>query len=106
MKECPKCKSELEFVSGDFPTGVRAPDGYRERHYEEGYYCGKCRQTFDPEDVEEGFTCPWCMKENQSTEHIRECSGWKPSGMPPNETGHEYGTCGCGDCRAEYQRIK
>ena len=59
----------------------------------------------DDEESEDGYTCPWCTKEHQTTEHIRICSGWKPSGMPPNETGHEYG-CGCQDCMEEYRGLK
>lgn len=57
------------------------------------------------EDVDDLPTCPWCMKPNQTVDQIRECSGFKPSGMPPNETGHPYG-CGCSECMAEYQRLK
>lgn len=40
---CPICLStDLEFLSGDYHTGVVAPDGYRETRYEEGYQCRKC----------------------------------------------------------------
>ena len=60
----------------------------------------------EDEEVEELelYTCPWCMKE-QTTEQIRECSGFKSLGMPPNETGHPYG-CTCNDCFEEYRRLK
>lgn len=40
---CPKCNDGLmEFISGDFETGVVAPDGGRERLYEEFYRCDRC----------------------------------------------------------------
>lgn len=63
-------------------------------------------RPYDDDPPEDSYSCPWCGKDRVTVEHIKECSGWKPSGMPPNETGHEYGTCGCGDCRAEYQKLK
>lgn len=62
----------------------------------------------EPEDdcePEEGYHCPWCDKDHQTAEHIRICSGWQPSGMPPNGTGHPYG-CGCPDCMDEYRQLK
>lgn len=59
----------------------------------------------DDEETEEGYHCPWCDKNNQTIDQIRECSGFKPSGMPPNATGHPYG-CGCRDCMLEYQSLK
>lgn len=53
---------ELEFVRGDNPTGVVAPDGVREIRYEEGYYCRSCKKVYDPEDIKamelaEDFQC-------------------------------------------------
>lgn len=59
----------------------------------------------DDDDNDEGYWCPWCGRDNQTMDQIRECSGFKPTGMPPNETGHPYG-CGCSECRSEYQRLK
>lgn len=59
----------------------------------------------DDEEPEEGYTCPWCGKEHQTTAHIGKCSGFKASGMPNNETGHYYG-CGCPDCMDEYRKLK
>lgn len=49
--------------------------------------------------------CPFCEREDKTEDHIRKCSGYKPSGMPNNETGHRYG-CICHDCRDEYKRLK
>ena len=59
----------------------------------------------DDDEVEEGYHCPWCMKDHQTTEHIRKCSGFKSSGMPDNEAGHRYG-CACHDCMDEYRKLK
>lgn len=50
---CPTCKSELESVSGDYGTGVYAPDGYQEHHWQEGYYCERCNYVFDVDDIEQ-----------------------------------------------------
>jgi hypothetical protein len=48
---CPKCNDGLvRFVSGDFETGVIAPDGGRERRYEEGYQWDKCGFVEDEDD--------------------------------------------------------
>jgi uncharacterized protein with PIN domain len=53
--KCPQCNNtDLEFVSGQFDTGVVAPDGYRESFYEEGFYCPKCNYIYDERDVFEG----------------------------------------------------
>ena len=49
---CPEGHDTLESISGDYPTGVVAPDGGREYRYEEGYYCEKCRRVYDVEDCE------------------------------------------------------
>jgi hypothetical protein len=48
---CPECNTELEFIYGDFETGVAAPDGYRESVYEEGFYCAKCAATYDESEL-------------------------------------------------------
>ena len=54
MKVCPECNGdELEFISGDFGTGVFAPDGYEERLHEEGYRCVTCDRIFDLSDLED-----------------------------------------------------
>jgi hypothetical protein len=45
--------TELEFRSGDFPTGIRAPDGYQEMAYDEWYWCYKGTHRFSPEDLED-----------------------------------------------------
>ncbi len=51
---CPKHEDvELEFVSGDYSTGVVAPDGYAETRYEEGFHCYRCNVTYDPSDLED-----------------------------------------------------
>jgi len=50
---CPRDGYALEFVSGDYPTGVTAPDGYQESRYEEGFYCAHCGRVFDESDVSE-----------------------------------------------------
>lgn len=49
---CPECDSEVEYVSGDFDTGVVAPDGYREKQWEEGFYCPRCKRVYDITDME------------------------------------------------------
>lgn len=49
--KCPECSEELEFVSGEFGTSVRAPDGVEEVRHEEFYSCHRCRVNFDPSDV-------------------------------------------------------
>lgn len=59
----------------------------------------------DNEDAIELYECPWCMKDGQTMEQIRACSGYMSTGMPPNETGHPYG-CSCDDCFEEYRRLK
>ena len=47
MNFCPRCKgSELEFVSGDYDTGVVAPDGYCERVWQESFHCLNCDLYF------------------------------------------------------------
>jgi hypothetical protein len=51
---CPKDGHTLEFISGDFPTGVIAPDGGKETAHEEGYYCPHCHLVFEESDVSEG----------------------------------------------------
>jgi hypothetical protein len=57
------------------------------------------------EEEPELHSCPFCGRDDQTDEHIYKCSGYKPSGMPPNETGHPYG-CGCPDCMNEYRGLK
>lgn len=50
---CPKCGSELEFISGDFGTGVFTPDGVEEIRYEEGFSCPRCHMILDADDLED-----------------------------------------------------
>lgn len=51
---CPNCGArKLFFFSGDYPTGVVAPDGVREMRYEEGYKCYGCQGHFELSDLEE-----------------------------------------------------
>ena len=50
---CPKDGFTLEFISGDYGTGVVAPDGIEEVRYEEGWYCAKCGTAYDESDVSE-----------------------------------------------------
>jgi hypothetical protein len=40
----------MRFISGDFLTGVVAPDGTQETLYEEGYQCDRCGHI---EEIEE-----------------------------------------------------
>jgi hypothetical protein len=49
---CPKDGFTLEFISGDYPTGVSS-DGYHEMRYEEGRQCPKCETVYDESDVSE-----------------------------------------------------
>lgn len=40
---CAHCgSSDIHDISGEYETGVVAPDGYRERRYEEGFHCNSC----------------------------------------------------------------
>jgi hypothetical protein len=40
---CANCGSaDIHDISGEYETGVVAPDGYRERLYEEAFHCDKC----------------------------------------------------------------
>jgi DNA-directed RNA polymerase subunit RPC12/RpoP len=40
---CAHCgSSDIYDISGEYETGVVAPDGYRERQYENGFHCKKC----------------------------------------------------------------
>jgi hypothetical protein len=50
---CPQDGCELEFISGQFDTGVVAPDGYRESIWQEGFYCAKCGTTYDESELDE-----------------------------------------------------
>ena len=50
---CPKDGHLLEWFSGDYPTGVVAPDGYAEQRNEEGFYCPHCGRIYDESDVSE-----------------------------------------------------
>lgn len=50
---CPKDGCELEFISGDFETGVSHPDGTKERHYDEGFYCARCGTAYDESELDE-----------------------------------------------------
>lgn len=52
MGKCPKGHPGLEYVEGDFPTGVESL-GYKEYTHEKGYYCEKCDHVYDQEDIEE-----------------------------------------------------
>lgn len=49
---CPKCDRSLEQVAGDYPTGVVAPDGGRESHWQEGWHCERCDLYFDFDEVD------------------------------------------------------
>lgn len=50
---CPKDGMELESLSGDFVTGVQAPDGCEEFSYVEGLVCPLCETVYKVEDLEE-----------------------------------------------------
>ena len=43
ITRCAYCgSSDIDDISGEYETGVVAPDGYRERRYENGFNCRKC----------------------------------------------------------------
>ena len=45
---CPNCHgTTFDDISGQYETGVVAPDGYRESVFEWGARCRKCGATFD-----------------------------------------------------------
>lgn len=49
---CPNCgKESLEPITGQYETGVVAPDGYRETVWEEGYQCSKCGAFTDDAEL-------------------------------------------------------
>ena len=51
---CPSCGASpenLEDISGDYSTGVVAPDGGREVRHEQGYWCQKCGATTDDAEL-------------------------------------------------------
>ena len=48
---CPDCQSDLEFVDGDFGTGVFAPDGTEQMAHEQGYLCPTCRHVWSIKDL-------------------------------------------------------
>jgi hypothetical protein len=50
---CPKDGFTLEFISGDYGTGVFHPDGTQETRYDEGWICPKCDTVYDESDVSE-----------------------------------------------------
>lgn len=51
---CPNDGSPLEFISGDYGTGVYAPDGVQERRYQEGWSCWLCGRVFEEDEMDEG----------------------------------------------------
>lgn len=54
MNPCPEHPNvELEYVSGDYYTGVVAPDGYRESLYGEGFYCRKCNYVYEADELDD-----------------------------------------------------
>jgi len=42
---------KVEYVEGDFPTGVESM-GMKEYAHEKGYYCEHCDKVFDLDDLE------------------------------------------------------
>lgn len=51
---CPNCRTGiLEFVSGEFGSGVFHPDGAEERLYEEFFECDQCGHKTDAEEINE-----------------------------------------------------
>lgn len=51
---CPYCPNGLlEFISGEFGSGVFAPDGAQEMLHEEFYECDRCGRKFDPDEIDE-----------------------------------------------------
>jgi len=53
MSKCPKGHADLEPVSGQYDTGVVAPDGGRESYWESGYYCELCNRVYGADDLED-----------------------------------------------------
>ena len=50
---CPNCHSRnFEDISGQYETGVVAPDGYRESIYERGFQCQQCGTVFDETEAD------------------------------------------------------
>jgi hypothetical protein len=50
---CPSCEShDLIDISGDYPTGVFAPDGGQESRYEQGYRCNQCGAITDQAELD------------------------------------------------------
>lgn len=52
ITRCP-AGHECEWVAGDSPTGVVAPDGGCEVRWESGWYCDACGKLYDPTDIED-----------------------------------------------------
>lgn len=51
ITRCAHCgSSDIEDISGEYETGVIAPDGYRERRYENAFHCTRCGQDQEYED--------------------------------------------------------
>ncbi len=49
---CPACGCFMEYVAGDFDTGVMAPDGSYERTEGACYRCLGCGRSFDPGEID------------------------------------------------------
>lgn len=103
-------------MAGNYPAGVTDDDPHftDETGYEITDECRasdhfQCARPIscdcDCHDETGLHHCPFCDHDGVTDDHIRICSGYKPTGMPPNENGHPYG-CGCSDCMSEYQRLK
>lgn len=50
---CPEDGFPLEFISGNYRTGVVAPDGVQEMLYGEGWQCPRCHTVYDESELEE-----------------------------------------------------
>lgn len=51
---CPNCSTgRLEFVSGEFGSGVVHPDGTEETLHEEFFECDQCGHKTDEEEINE-----------------------------------------------------
>lgn len=53
VMNCPQDGTTLEFIFGDFGTGVFHPDGTQKTDYDEGFQCPQCRTVYDESELNE-----------------------------------------------------
>lgn len=51
--KCPDCKTQLDFMSGEYPSGVVAPDGTELMFHEEGFFCSRCVHVWTAKELED-----------------------------------------------------